>query len=256
MTHERIQQILGLEMQDARSTGDWKRLRPLKDLARRVARANARGLFAIDGTVLEIATRVERFTDEERKVLIDDGAYIYLPTGETIRGQQQADKPFWFVNEGYVVDEDGKNRLLDFPARRIEIAIYADPKDPERFFVPGSFNKNTDQQDKLRAKDSEDLRKRLGFLGITMIRPEAPEVTEVMFKHFAETGVRLLGEDWIKDGYWRYIRTNTPTNKSGSDLASVGHWYADDGMNVHDWDRDRGRVDLGGARWVVPNRSR
>lgn len=52
-TPERIQEILGLEMQDARGTNDWRRLRDLKDLAQRIARADARGFFRVDGAVLE-----------------------------------------------------------------------------------------------------------------------------------------------------------------------------------------------------------
>lgn len=76
--------------------------------------------------------------------------------------------------------------------------------------------------------------------------------------HFDKTGVRLLGERWIdeKTGYWRYIRTSTPTTKSGSSLARVGSFHADLGPLVDDWHRDRGTVLLGGAFWVVPNRSR
>ncbi len=253
MAHERIQSILGLEMQEARKAVDWKRFGAIKNVAKAVARLNARGMLTVDAGQLEAATRVERFTDQERKGYEDDGAFIYLPKGETIRGQK-AVRPLWLGTEGYV-EEDGKNRLLDFPPRRIEVAIWADPKDPEKLFVPGSFDKNTDQQDKLRLKDAENLAKRLGF-PVNLIRPEAPEVTEVMQQHFNETGVCLLGEDWIKDGYWRYIRTGTPTNKSGSSFASVGYFSAGGGPDVDDWSRDKSRVYLGDARWAVPNRFR
>lgn len=157
----------------------------------------------------------------------------------------------WVTAESYN-DEDGKNRLLDFPARRIEVALWADPKDPEKFFVPGSFDKDTNQQDRLRLKDAESLGKRLG-IPVNMIRPEASEVLDVMFQHFDKTGVRLLGEDWVEDGYWRYIRTITPTTKSGSRSAGVGVFGSDSGPDVDGWDRGEGGVHLGGARWVVPN---
>ncbi len=191
---------------------------------------------------------VETFTDQEREALINDGAVLYLPSGETIRGQREAGRQF-----GYVFN--GGERLLDFPARRIEVAIYPDP---ERFFVPGSFDKTTDKQDDLMAEDAESLRKRLGLEGIGMIRPEASEVTEVMFKHFDETQVRLLGKDYMKQagGYYPYIRTNTPANKSGSNLASVGCFGADSGPDVDDWNRGPHYVFLATARWVVPQRSR
>ncbi len=198
------------------------------------------------------------FTDEEREALLDVRATkptFYLPAGETIRGQIGS-RSLIVYPEGYT-EEDGTNRLHDFPARRVEVAIWIDPKNPEEFFVPGSFDKSTDQQDKLMGKEAEALRKRPGLSGVTIIRPEAPEVTEVMFKHFDETGVRLLGEDWIdrKTSDWRYIRTNTPTTKAGSDLASVGYFGAG-GPRIDDWLRDGSFVYLGDARWVVPNRSR
>lgn len=253
MSHERIQHILGQEMQAVRQAIDWKRFGAIKDVAKRVARLNARGMLTADAEQLESATRVERFTDQERKGYTNDGAFIYLPKGETIRAQK-AVRPLWLGTEGYV-EEDGKNRLLDFSARRIEVAIWVDPKNPERFFVPGSFDKDTDQQDKLRAKDAESLAKRLGF-PVNLIRPEASEVTEVMQQHFDKIGIRLLGEDWIKDGYWRYIRTSTPTNKSGSVLAFVGVFGADVGPSVFGWNREEGRVNLGDARWAVPNGTR
>ncbi|MDO8429070.1 MAG: hypothetical protein Q7S88_00385 [Candidatus Daviesbacteria bacterium] len=193
-------------------------------------------------------TETVTFIDQEREALLGDGAVLYLPAGETIRGQIEAGREF-----GYVFN--GGERLLDFPSRRIEVAIYPDP---ERFFVPGSFNKTTDKQDALMEQDAESLRKRLCLGGITMVRPEAPEVTEVIFKHFDATQVRLLGKDYMEQagGYYPYIRTSTPTNKTGSVLADVGHFAAGYGPHVGDWHRDDRDVFLAGARWVVPQRSR
>lgn len=193
------------------------------------------------------------FTDQERETLVNDGAVLYLPTGETIKGQREAGRPFWYVASGF--KEEGRNRLTEFPSRRIEVAIYPDP---EIFFVPGSFNKTTDQQDALSAEDSENLRKRLGLAEIGIIRPEASEATEIMFKHFDATEVRLLGKDYMVEAgqYYPYIRTNTPTVLGGSRLACVGGFGADDGPSVFDWDRAGRHVGLGAARWVVPQRSR
>ena len=187
------------------------------------------------------------FSNQEREVLLGDGAVLYLLTGETIRDQQQAGRPFWYV-------VDGGERLLDFPALRIEVVIYPDP---EKFFVPESFNKTITQQDNLMEQDTLNLRKRLGLEGITMVRPEASEVTEVVFKHFKETQVRLFGENYKEQasGYYPYTRTSTPTNKSGSYLAGIGFFSAVGGLRVSGWHLDHRYARLGLVRWVVPQRS-
>lgn len=186
-----------------------------------------------------------RFSNEEIDVLINDGAVIYLPQGETIRGQREEWRPFWYVTDGYEID--GRNRLLDFPSRSIEIAIYPDPKN---FFVPGSFDKSKTEQEAFLAEDLHLLQRRLGLEGIRGILPEASEVTEVAFRHFDATWrkVRLLGKNY---GF-RNIRTDTPTNLVGSDFAIVGYWRDVDGIRVDDRDADDGHRLLGAARWLVP----
>lgn len=201
----------------------------------------------------DVSGEAVTFTDEERKALLDDGALLYLPTGETIRSQKSAKRPFWYITNGYKAD--GKNRLTEFPSRRIEVAIYSDP---ERFFVPDSFSKTTDQQIALVETDAHSLRERLGLPNIGEILPEASEATEVLFKHFDATSIRLLGQDYIRirDGYWSYIRTSTPTNKVGSNVACVGRWDAGNGLYVGDWIRDKSDVNVGAARWVVPTGTR
>jgi len=199
----------------------------------------------------EVLGEAIRFTDEEREALIGDGAVLYLPTGETIKAQKAARRPFWYITDGY--KENGKNRLTEFPSRAIEVAIYPDP---ERFFVPDTSSKTTDQQIALVEQDAHALRERLGLPNIGEVLPEASEATEVLFRHFDATNVRILGQDYMKDGYWSYIRTNTPTNKEGSRVALVGGWDAGRGLRVPDWDRDSGHVGLRGARWVVPTGTR
>lgn len=215
--------------------------------------------IALPGTQIEAITMVQRevlgeairFTDEEKKALVDDGAVLYLPIGETIQAQKAAKRPLWYVNEGY--KEGGKNRLTEFPSRAIEVAIYPDP---ERFFVPDSFSKTTDQQIALVEQDAHALRERLGLPNIGETLPEASEATEVLFKHFDATNVRILGQDYQKNGAWSYIRTITPINKEGSYVAYVGFWYAVIGLYVYDWYRDYSGVNIHAARWVVPTGTR
>ncbi len=206
---------------------------------------------AVSASQPEVIGEAIKFTDEERKALVDDGAVIYLPTGETIKAQKSARRPFWYIADGF--KENGVNRLTEFPSRPIEVAIYPDP---ERFFVPESNSKTTDQQIALVEQDAHALRERLGLPNIGEVLPESSEATEVLFKHFDATGVRILGQDYMKDGYWSYIRTNTPTNKEGSGVAFVGGWDAADGLDVFDWLRDASDVYFHAARWVVPTGTR
>ena len=116
------------------------------------------------------------------------------------------------------------------------------------FFVPESFNKTKINQEKLQADDARTLRQKLGVEDITEIMPEVPEVTEVVFEHYDKTGVRLTGMDFR----YLYVRTNTPTNKSGFFVAHVGNFDAY-GPSVSGWGVDDGRLCVGAARWVVPS---
>lgn len=177
------------------------------------------------------------YTDEEKRILKEDGAVIYSLEGETIQVQREGGRKFWYV-------VDAGERFLTLPSRVMEVAIYPDP---ERFFVPDSFNKTKAQQEELVRKDGQELRVRLGIGDLEEILPEAPEATEVLFKHLDETGVRLLGENY---GY-RYIRTNTPINSVGSIVAHVGSFGAGGGPDVDDWFAHGGGPDVGAARWVV-----
>lgn len=251
---------LGQELRADILSGNSRGAMATRGFMRHAARLHARNLLTFEGFSFpdpEHEVEAVTFTDEERKAILEVRATqprFYLPAGETIRGQLGS-RDLDVYPEGYT-EEDGTNRLRDFPSRRIEVAIWADEKNPEEFFIKDSFDKTTGQQDKLRIKEAEALSKRPGLSGVTIIRPEAPEVTEVMFQLFDTTGIRLLGEKWRdKDGLWRYIRTSTPINKSGSSLAYVGH-FAADGPRVGDWFRGKGSVYLGDAFWVVPNRSR
>ena len=191
-----------------------------------------------------------KFTDQERRVLIGDGAVLYLPTGETIKGQREAGRPFWNITDGFI--RAGKNRLTEFPSRRIEVAIYPDP---ERFFVPDTSKKTLDQQIALIEHDAQSLRERLGLSNIGEIIPEVPEVTEVLFRHFDATKVRILGPDYRRDRYWSYVRTSTPTTRLGSRVAFVGYLSVEVGLDVGSWDRGDMSF-LHAARWVVPTGTR
>jgi hypothetical protein len=66
--------------------------------------AESRGIktFA-PATVVESPVQPEapinpvRFTEQEREALINDGAVLYLPTGQTIKDQIAAGRKFWHL---------------------------------------------------------------------------------------------------------------------------------------------------------------
>lgn len=94
----------------------------------------------------EQLTLREKFTDAERKALIADGAVIYLPLGETIPVQKEAQAKKGKLAFRYVVN--ARNYLRAVPSRQVEVAIYPAV---DRFFVSGSFGKGVGQQEELVA---------------------------------------------------------------------------------------------------------
>lgn len=182
------------------------------------------------------------YTDAEKEILIADGAAVYLLEGQSIGSQRRGGRRFWSDwHEGHPIE--------DLTSRIYEVAIWPDP---EKFFVPGTFNKSKPKQEELIRADGQKIQARLGIPMFTEILPGAPEGTEVMFRHFDKTGVRLLGENYMtKEKYWSYMRTNTPTDESGSDVAVVGSFRADYGPNVDRWYAREGLPNLGAARWGV-----
>lgn len=205
-------------------------------------------------TVTEQLVLGERFTDEEKEALRTDGAVIYLLHGETILSQKESQRAKGKPSFGYVVDAG--ERLLVLPSRKIELAIYPDP---EKFFVPQSFNKSVKKQEEVVAQDARDLRERLNLTGISEIIPdEAATLSEIVFQHLDATGVWLFGKEYAAaQGLdWVYGRTKNPTNASGSHVASVGDADPDDGLGVDGWLRGDGRHRVGALRLVVPIENR
>lgn len=186
------------------------------------------------------------WSNEEVMTLIMDGATTYYPTGETVRSQILAEKKLCYQLGSYKIN--GRDRLLDWPSRSLEVAIYPDP---DRFFVPGSLNQAKCKQKMLIETDVTKLRKRLGMENIDIIFPEASEAIEVFFQHYEAVGMRLLGRDYN----FLWMRTATFTNNvHPRRFARVGAWADAGTLYIRDWFANRGLPDLGVARWIVPRR--
>lgn len=212
---------------------------------------------------------VVSFTDKERKALKDDGAVTYLLSGETIADQKSAGRPFGiFADPGYIVRK--RNRLTEFPSRRIEVAVYPHP---EKIIIKGSSNKTLQEQRGILKEDEDSLKKQLG-LPIEEILAEAPEISQVLFKHFDATGDRLLGPDSFlpnrfpnENGLYDLtlpdlVATCTPLSKKPSSTAVVGRWYRDNkvgiynNLNIYRRENNETTSTVGVIRWVVPQGTR
>lgn len=197
-------------------------------------------------TVAEQLILRERFTEEEKEALRNNGAVIYTLGGETILSQKEAQRAKRKPSFVYVVNAG--ERLLAVPAKQCQVAIFPAP---EEFFVPCSFSKDTQTQERLAAEDA----KRLGLESVTQIIPdEAATLTEITFQHQDATGVWLFGKEYAAaQGLdWVHGRTKNPTNSSGSGVAGVGDADPDDGLIVGGWIRGDGHLLVGAVRLVVP----
>lgn len=187
---------------------------------------------------------------KEQEILRNDGALIYLSTGKTIRSQQLAGKPFYYVaHRSHGFAADGIKRLFDTPSRLTQVAIYPNP---ELFFIPKSFKQYMPDQQRLVLADLEDTKERLGLENLAQTLPEASEGTEIVFKHFYATGEKLLGKKY----QYRWMRTSTTTIASESYyphkmVAHVGDW-SECGLVVDHFGALDRISDLGAARWLTP----
>lgn len=196
----------------------------------------------------------EKFTVEEREALIADGALVYTGRGETTTAQKKSRDKKRKPSFGYLVNAG--DHITAIPSRKGEVAIYPAP---DKAFVPDSFGKSVELQDKVVAADALELRKRLGQEGLAEIIPnEASTVTDIIFQHEEATGEWLLGPDYAAEQNlsWVYTRTKNPTNSSGSDVARVGGASPVDGVSVIVWGADDGNDYLGALRMVVPIETR
>ena len=127
-----------------------------------------------------------------KRILKEDGAIVYELEGTTIDSQSKIqpanEKSFFtFLLVGYKHVNTTSSMLS-------EVAIYTDP---DRFFVEDTAGKRLIEQERLVKTDGEKLRQRLKRDDIDVIIPkQASSLTELVIKHFIETGVWLFGPDY------------------------------------------------------------
>lgn len=186
------------------------------------------------------------WSDEEKQKLQRNNIFVCALSGETIRDQILVRNPLYSAAAGFEVE--GRNRLLDHPSRIMEIAVYQDPR---KFFVPRSFGHFNEWQE-LVSGDQKKLRKKLDVNNLNEIIPEAPEITQLVFRLYEASRGRIIL--FGKDYDYRLVGTNTPTDESGSHIAVVGDWFGIMGLRIYNYDpADKlGRLNIGLARCLVP----
>ncbi|MBI2085852.1 hypothetical protein HYT74_00765 [Candidatus Daviesbacteria bacterium] len=118
------------------------------------------------------------WSDQEKATLVNDGAVSIVQREKQFAVKDKQVDHCGGKKTDYIID--GRNRLVDFPSKVLEVAIYPDP---EKFFVQGTFNKSKGRQEAIIARDAHQLRNRLGISNLDEILPEAPEVMEILFQH-------------------------------------------------------------------------
>lgn len=201
-----------------------------------------------------------RFTDVEREGLLGDEAKILTLSGTTIPQQREArgDKPsFWhIVNAGELL----------LPSREgQEVAFFPDLGRFKRFFVEGTFGKDTDTQERLVRAAGDALADRLNLKNpqgkrtiAGILTDEAATWSDLTFQYLEDpdnkNGVWLFGPEYARaqGKAWAYGRTKNKTNDSGSNVALVGFARPERGLDVLGWGRDGGSDSVGGPLLVVP----
>jgi hypothetical protein len=176
---------------------------------------------------------IKRFFKEQKEALEKQGFVIYGLTGQSIKTLRDNGRKFWSTWH-----KDYPN-FEALGSMQSEVAI-----NPSKLFLPKSNNKTLSQQEEMVEKFSQELGKKVE--GVKAIIGQAPDYVELAFAHLDNTKEYLFG---AKNNY-DYARTKTPT--SGSDVADVGSFDADDGLGVDYWDRDNGDDSVRAAPLVVP----
>lgn len=197
-----------------------------------------------------------RFTPLEVERLVGDEGKEFVLSGTTVPQQRKArgDKPsFWHV----------VGSLDNLPSRAgQEVVIF--PK-PERFFVPGTFGKDTDTQEILLRTAGNSLADRLNLKNpegkptiAVIIADEAATWSDLTFQYLGDpenkNGLWLFGPEYAEaqGKPWVHGRTKNKTDASGSYVADVGSARPVGGLRVRDWRRGHGDDSVGAPFLVVP----
>lgn len=147
-----------------------------------------------------------------------DGYAVYETSGRTPASLKSDGMRYWSLDD----------KLVDIIAPP---ALLAFKKAPSEFFLPGSFNILHDEQVKLLPEEQGKVDKKYPSAGLIVREGKLPEWTELAWRHFKATKVRVLGHDYGYSQIW----TDTYV---GAYRAAFGRWYGAYGARADLWDPD------------------
>ena len=255
---ERIQEILAGQMQDARNKSDIRRAKGLKNLAKGVARADARGWFSNDAPLSQLTERerilaipdlrertyellslVREPSKEEREVLEKKMNLVILSLEAKPLSKVVAADPnyFWDGELDYV---NGKSELRDFTPPALVVAINPDPK---HIALHDSFIQSRPTQLVMIEEYSQRvIEKEFPDAKAIMLPATGYAQADWIYNHRPETKSKIL----FRNFYARAL-----DNTSGVYAADVGRYRPDYRLHVRGWNVDDGLGNVGGVPAVV-----
>lgn len=178
-------------------------------------------------------SEITPFTSEQITLLTKEGLLAdYSTTGKTIANLREEGNLFWSTWHKDYPDFEA------LASRRSAVAF-----NPDNPFLPGSNNKTLAEQLEMVAKYNLKLQQKVP--GVEAILGQAIDYAELAFAHFKATGRYLFGQE---HGY-NFTRTQT---RVGRNVAHVGPFHPDDGLNVNHWPPVRRPDNIQAAPLVVP----
>lgn len=235
---EQIQRILTEQMRLIRAAGNTTenrlRLRGVKDLAKRLARAEAREWFIREA---------RKFHPDQLAGLKEVGITFSMEAQSVSVSQlweDEATRPLF----GQVTSSQQMRDVV--PIAR-DVAV-----DPKQIFVPGGANLSFDDQRQRNEDYVHQLRKqnlRTGTLdGVEFGMDHASILVQLDFGHQR----RFHGKTLIVWGFGRTIDETYVDPKFGPGLADVGRSFRDYPLKVGDWDARRGFPGVGLVSVATP----
>lgn len=163
-----------------------------------------------------------------------DGYAIYETFGKSPAAFRPEGMRYWFLN----------HKLAE---RTAAPALLAFKKDPSESFLPGSQNISHGEQVKLIPEEQARVAKQYPGTELVVREGKVSEWTELAWKNFQETKVRIFGKDFGFNWTWT---DDYESDEPVADRASVGYWDGRVGLHVLLRHPDRVAPDLGLASLV------
>lgn len=146
-----------------------------------------------------------------------NGYAVYDTTGRTPVSLKADGMRYWVLSD----------KLAE---RTAAPALLAFKRNPSEFFLPGSHNIPHEEQVKLIPDEQTRVEKQYSGMGLVVREGKVSEWTELAWKNFQETRVRIFGRDFGFNWTWA---DDYESDEPGANRAFVGYWDEADGLDVY-----------------------